>query len=157
LRSSALQSPHDIPAADSRRSRRRRWGLPVLRVTYKEHENDVRLYWFFQDRTVELLKAAGALKVWTFPLDTYYPAVHLLGTCRMGTDPSRSVVDQSHRSHDVPSLFLVDDSSLVTGGRGQPTGTIQALAFRAGAEITRLARAGSWGGVDRRSSLAARA
>ena len=71
--------------------------------------------------------------------------VHLLGTCRMGNDPARSVVDRSHRAHDVPNLFLVDGSSFVTGGRGQPTCTIQALAYRAGAEITRLARAGELG------------
>jgi choline dehydrogenase-like flavoprotein len=121
------------------------WGLPAVRVTYKEHENDVRLYRFFLNLISELLQAAGAVKTWTYPLDTYYPAVHLLGTCRMGNDPRRSVVDRSHRAHDVPNLFLVDGSSLVTCGRGQPTGTIQALAFRAGVEITKLARSGELG------------
>ena len=63
----------------------------------------------------------------------------------MGNDPQRSVIDRSHRTHDVPNLFLVDGSSLVTGGRGQPTGTIQALAFRAGDEISRLAKSGELG------------
>jgi choline dehydrogenase-like flavoprotein len=91
------------------------------------------------------VEAAGAVRRWTFPLDTYYAAVHLLGTCRMGNDPARSVVDRSHRAHDVPNLFLVDGSNLVTRGRGQPTGTIQALAFRAGDEITRLAKTGALG------------
>jgi choline dehydrogenase-like flavoprotein len=42
----------------------------------------------------------------------------------------------------VPNLFICDGSSLVTGGRGQPTMTIQALAFRAADRITTLARAG---------------
>jgi choline dehydrogenase-like flavoprotein len=121
------------------------WGLPATRVTFREHENDVRLYRWFMERNLELLDAAGAVKRWQFPLDTYYPAVHLLGTCRMGNDPTRSVVDRSHRAHDVPNLFLVDGSSFVTGGRGQPTCTIQALAYRAGAEITRLARQGALG------------
>jgi len=121
------------------------WGLPAMRVTFREHENDVRLYRWFMDRNLELLGAAGAVKRWEFPLDTYYPAVHLLGTCRMGNDPARSVVDRSHRAHDVPNLFLVDGSSLVTGSRRQPTCTIQALAYRAGAEIARLARQGALG------------
>ena len=121
------------------------WGLPAIRVTFREHENDVRLYRWFMDRSLELLDAAGAMKRWEFPLDTYYPAVHLLGTCRMGNDPAASVVDRSHRAHDVPNLFLVDGSSFVTGGRGQPTCTIQALGYRAGAEITRLAREGALG------------
>ncbi len=121
------------------------WGLPAIRVTFQEHENDQRLYRWFQDRNLELLAAAGAVQRWEYPLDTYYPAVHLLGTCRMGNDPARSVVDRSHRAHDVPNLFLVDGSSFVTAGRGQPTCTIQALAYRAGAEITRLAREGALG------------
>jgi choline dehydrogenase-like flavoprotein len=121
------------------------WGLPAIRITFREHENDRRLYRFFLDRNLELLEAAGAVRRWAFPLDTYFPAVHLLGTCRMGNDPARSVVDRSHRAHDVPNLFLVDGSSFVTGGRGQPTCTIQALAYRAGDEMTRLARSGELG------------
>jgi choline dehydrogenase-like flavoprotein len=65
---------------------------------------------------------------------------HLLGTCRMGNDPKTSVVDRYHRSHDIPNLFVCDGSSLVTSGRGQPTLTIQALAFRAAEHIARFAR-----------------
>ena len=121
------------------------WGLPAARITFREHPSDQQLYRFFMDRCLELLAAAGAAQWWEFSLDTYYPAVHLLGTCRMGNHPGRSVVDRTHRAHDVPNLFLVDGSSLVTGGRGQPTCTIQALAYRAGAEITRLAKQGVLG------------
>jgi len=60
----------------------------------------------------------------------------------MGNDPSSSVVDRHHRSHEVPNLFVCDGSSLVTSGRGQPTMTIQALAFRAAEHIARFARRG---------------
>jgi hypothetical protein len=45
-------------------------------------------------------------------------------------------------AHDVPNLFVCDGSSLVTSGRGQPTMTIQALAFRAGEHIARFAKRG---------------
>ena len=69
-------------------------------------------------------------------------SVHLLGTCRMGNDPRTSVVDRYHRTHDVPNLFICDGSSLVTSGRGQPTMTIQALAFRAADHIGRFAKRG---------------
>jgi choline dehydrogenase-like flavoprotein len=68
--------------------------------------------------------------------------MHLLGTCRMGDDRRTAVVDRYHRSHDVPNLFVCDGSSLVTSGRGQPTMTIQALAFRAGKHIARFAKRG---------------
>jgi choline dehydrogenase-like flavoprotein len=61
----------------------------------------------------------------------------------MGNDPATSVVDKYHRSHDVPNLFICDGSSLVTSGRGQPTMTIQALAFRAAEYIAGAAKQGT--------------
>jgi choline dehydrogenase-like flavoprotein len=60
----------------------------------------------------------------------------------MGDDPGASVVDRYHRAHEVPNLFICDGSSMVTSGRGQPTMTIQALAFRAAEHIARAARRG---------------
>jgi choline dehydrogenase-like flavoprotein len=60
----------------------------------------------------------------------------------MGNDPKTSVINSDHRTHDVKNLFLCDGSSLVTSGRGQPTMTIEALAFRAADRITALAKRG---------------
>jgi choline dehydrogenase-like flavoprotein len=65
-----------------------------------------------------------------------------MGTCRMGKDPQRSVVDAFNRTHDVPNLFLVDGSSFVTSARQQPTCTIQALAYRAAAHMADYAKRG---------------
>ncbi len=62
--------------------------------------------------------------------------------CRSPGGPNTSVVDKFHRTHDVPNLFLCDGSSLVTGGRGQPTCTIQALAYRAADHISQFAQRG---------------
>jgi len=119
-----------------------RWGLPVPRVTYKDHPDDLKTMSFFQDRAVELLDAAGAQKSWRYPVTESDFSVHLLGTCRIGKDPKRSVINTDHRAHDVPNLFLCDGSSFVTSGRNQPTCTIQALAFRAADRITDLAKRG---------------
>jgi choline dehydrogenase-like flavoprotein len=118
------------------------WGLPALRTTFTEHEHDLRLYKYFQERTRELLTAAGATAMHDTPIEDPSFTVHLLGTCRMGNDPATSVVDKYHRAHDVPNLFIVDGSSFVTSGRGQPTLTIQALAFRAADHIGEFARRG---------------
>jgi choline dehydrogenase-like flavoprotein len=104
------------------------------------------MYRYMFDRGVELLKAAGALRTWGQPPgDDPGLGVHLLGTCRMGNDPRTSVVNASHRAHDVPNLFMVDGSSFVTSGRGQPTLTIQALAFRAADQASRMAKRGELG------------
>jgi choline dehydrogenase-like flavoprotein len=60
----------------------------------------------------------------------------------MGNDPKTSVVDKFHKAHDVPNLFVVDGSNLVTGGRNHPTMTIQALAFRAAENLIKAAKRG---------------
>jgi len=116
------------------------WGMPAIRLTYKDHPDDLSMSRFLQDRAVEIMNAAGAQKVWRADVAERSGGVHLLGTCRMGNDPASSVIDKYHRTHDVPNLFLCDGSSFVTSGRGQPTMTIQALAFRAADHIGRFAR-----------------
>jgi choline dehydrogenase-like flavoprotein len=118
------------------------WGLPALRFTYQDHPDDLATMRFLQGKAVEILEAAGAKRTWADPVQPSTFAVHLLGTCRMGNDARTSVVDRDHRAHDVPNLFLCDGSSLVTSGRGQPTCTIQAIAYRAGEHIAGFARRG---------------
>ena len=87
------------------------------------------------------MDAAGALQVVKSEIGPGNGGVHLLGTCRMGNDPATSVIDKYHRTHDVRNLFLCDGSSLPTSTRGQPTHTIEALAFRAAEHINRFAAA----------------
>jgi choline dehydrogenase-like flavoprotein len=121
------------------------WGLPATRVTYKDHPDDLKTCQYLLDRALELLDATPALRKWSYPVSEQEFAVHLLGTCGMGNDPKTSVINSDHRAHDVPNLFLCDGSSLVTSGRGQPTMTIQALAFRAADRIVSLAKRGELG------------
>jgi choline dehydrogenase-like flavoprotein len=118
-----------------------RWGRPSMRMTYRDHDDDLAIAGFFRDRCEELMDAAGAQKSWSWSVGPSSGGAHLLGTCRMGDDAATSVVDRNHRSHDVPNLFICDGSSLVTSGRGQPTMTIMALAFRAAEHIAKAARA----------------
>jgi choline dehydrogenase-like flavoprotein len=118
------------------------WGLPAIRMTYKDHPDDLKLGAFLRARMMELLDATDAKQKWPNPVEEQDFAYHLLGTCRMGNDPKTSVVNANHRTHDIKNLFLCDGSSLVTSGRGQPTMTIQALAYRAADRISALARSG---------------
>ncbi len=120
-----------------------RWGRPALRTTFMNHPDDIATMQFFVDRSEELMEAVGARNVTSrFAADGQTGGAHLLGTCRMGDDPDFSVVDRYNRAHEVPNLFMVDGSSLVTGGRGQPTMTIMALAFRAADNMISAARRG---------------
>jgi choline dehydrogenase-like flavoprotein len=122
------------------------WGLPALRMTFKDHPNDLKMMEWMKDRAMEILDAAGAKTKWSQPVTEQQFVVHLLGTCRMGNDPKTSVINADHRTHDVANLFLCDGSSLVTSGRGQPTMTIQALAYRAADRFTALAKRGELAG-----------
>jgi choline dehydrogenase-like flavoprotein len=116
------------------------WGIPAMRVTYKDHPDDLKHAAWQRDRAVEIMDAAGAKQIVPGDINETRGGVHLLGTCRMGNDAASSVIDKYHRTHDVKNLFLCDGSSFVTSGRGQPTQTIEALAFRAAEHISRFAR-----------------
>ena len=119
------------------------WGLPAMRITSSAHADDKRNMEFFRQKSIEILEAAGATKVWAPPVGEARGGAHNRGTCRMGNDPKTSVVDKYHKAHDVPNLYIVDGSNLVTGGRNHPTLTIQALAFRASEHIIRNAKDGT--------------
>jgi choline dehydrogenase-like flavoprotein len=118
------------------------WGLPAPRITFQLHPDDSKNLAWIQQRQVEILEAAGAKKIWRYPLDDIGVSRHLMGTMRMGNHPARSVVNRFNRAHDVPNLFIVDGSSFVTSARQQPTATIQALAYRAAEAAASAARKG---------------
>jgi choline dehydrogenase-like flavoprotein len=104
-------------------------GLPAPRVTYRVSDNSRRLLAFHCARAAESLTEAGARTIDSNPM-LRQAGWHILGTARMGTDPSTSVVDPSGRTHDVENLFVVDGSVFVTSGGVNPTSTICALALR---------------------------
>jgi choline dehydrogenase-like flavoprotein len=55
---------------------------------------------------------------------------HLVGGCRMGSDPETSVIDSDHRVWQTPNLFVCDGSVMPTQGSANPALTIMALASR---------------------------
>jgi choline dehydrogenase-like flavoprotein len=74
----------------------------------------------------DVLEAAGATQVcWTGIAST-----HVQGTCRMGSDPDRSVVDADSRVWGVDRLFVGDGSVVPRTMSVNPSLTIMALASR---------------------------
>lgn len=118
------------------------WGLPAILVTFRYHPDDIKTQQWLHRRMIEIFEAAGARKIWGGPGADPGGTFHLMGTCRMGSDPKRSVVNAFSRAHDVPNLWIVDGSNFVTSGRQQPTATIQALAYRASEGIVKSAKSG---------------
>lgn len=115
-------------------------GIPGAKIHYEYSENTKRLSAFHLERAKEAMEAAGASSVSVRRLMTdrsghntgasLMATGHLMGTCRMGSDPSRSVVNQWGQAHDVPNLFVFDGSVFVTSSGFNPTGTICAIALR---------------------------
>lgn len=62
-------------------------------------------------------------------------ATHLMGTCRIGPKPDRSVVGLDFQSHEVKSLYIADSSLFPTNMGVNPQHTILGLATIAGDRI----------------------
>ncbi|HZR81183.1 MAG TPA: GMC family oxidoreductase [Candidatus Binatia bacterium] len=111
-------------------------GIPAPKISYRLGENSRKLMEHGVARATEVIRAAGAKETFAEPL--LRPAGwHLMGTCRMGTDPETSVVNEWGRAHDVKNLFIIDGSVFVTAAAVNPTNTIQALALHVADSIKR--------------------
>ena len=121
-----------------------RLGLPCMRVTYKDHPDDLKnarvpdgaVRW--RSRRQPARSRAGRSRC-----EPQTQSVHLLGTCRMGNDPKTSVIDRYHRAHDVPEPLHLrrQQPRHVRRAVSRPE-TICALAFRAGERIAEFAKRG---------------
>jgi choline dehydrogenase-like flavoprotein len=87
-----------------------------------EHERLDRSLQFSRD----VLLAAGAKQV----LWSGLASTHVQGSCRMGDDPERSVVDRNCESHAVKRLYVGDGSLVPMTMSVNPSLTIMALATR---------------------------
>jgi len=122
-------------------------GFPVARSTYKSHPFELAASAHYGPRLAAILDEMGA--EWTitttspdpgFPYGGFISPVpnskHVMGTARMGTDPSTSVTDPYGRLHDVPNVVVADSSVFVTSSGYGPTLTLVALALRAAKAMT---------------------
>ena len=69
------------------------------------------------------------------PMQVRVATAHQMGGCRMGKDPSTSVVDQHLKYHSLDNLFVVDGSVLPTSLGVNPQETIFGIARWAATHI----------------------
>ncbi len=69
------------------------------------------------------------------PVDLELMTVHMMGTCQMGLDPFRSVVNPHGEAHQVRGLFVSDASVFPTSIGVNPQVTIMALSTRSAFHI----------------------
>lgn len=127
------------------------WGRPAGRVTFRPHRHELVASAHYGAIGEAVLRDAGA--EWAFsstspplgdlgPLELANPlgvapaSRHVMGTCRMGTDPATSVVGPDHRCHDLDNVLVADSSVFVTSTGYGPTLTLATLAMRAAHLLT---------------------
>lgn len=67
--------------------------------------------------------------------DTEYFTAHLMGSCRMHTDPQQGVVGADGQCFELPGLYLADASVLPSPIGVNPQVTIMALALHVGRQL----------------------
>ena len=87
----------------------------------------------FLEAARAIYTALGATGVAEVP--GWQGAGHLMGTHRMGSDPTLSACDQYGRTHDHPNLFLAGAGLFPTVDAANPTLTIAAVSLRTAAHI----------------------
>jgi gluconate 2-dehydrogenase alpha chain len=111
-------------------------GLPLLRMTFDYHDNELRVSDFLVNRAAEIARAldpapqqivAGnrGLHYSIVP----YQSTHNIGGAIMGADPSTSAVNKYLQSWDVSNLFVIGASAFPQNASYNPTGTVGALAY----------------------------
>ena len=126
-------------------------GKPI--ITYNLNAHDLARMQRGVVKLCEVYRAAGAKVVYPFiagtpevrtqedidalgrrtlsPGDVEVTAFHPLGTCRIGTDPRRSVLGPDHQTHEVAGLYVMDGSAVPSSLGVNPQMTIMAMALRA--------------------------
>jgi choline dehydrogenase-like flavoprotein len=114
-----------------------------------DHGNPVPdVHWTVDDRALRTIERANEIQAeilaeldaeitWQVGPEETGPAYHHMGTTRMGTDPTDSVVDPTGRTHDLDNCWIASSSVFPTGGAVNPTLTIAALALRTAEHIDR--------------------
>ena len=120
------------------------WGIPVLNFRCRYGDNEFKMAKDAVESISEIFHGAG-IEIFHKHEEMGEPgrSIHELGTCRMGDDPKKSVLNKWNQSHDIRNLFVVDGSSFVTGGSQNPTLTIMSLSMRACEYLTEEMRKGS--------------
>ena len=88
------------------------------------------------DSADKVESAIGSLK--NEPARYKYTSFHPQGTCRMGRDPKKSVVNPHGETHDVRNLYVADASLLPTSIGYNPSETVYALAHYISDQINKV-------------------
>ena len=109
-----------------------KWGLPVLSFDAELKENEQKMRVDMAQDAVDMLEAAGFKNV--SPWESDYAlgmGIHEMGTARMGTDSSNSVLNKWNQVWDAPNVFVTDGAAMASASCVNPSLTYMAMTARA--------------------------
>jgi choline dehydrogenase-like flavoprotein len=114
-----------------------RWGIPVLRFSFKWSDHERNQARHMQETFRALIKEMGGYPLSEIPsrerdfgLEAGGRIIHEVGVTRMGKDPNTSVLNANCQAHDVKNLFVADGGPFVSNPDKNCTWTILALSMR---------------------------
>lgn len=116
----------EAPATESPR------GAPRIAICYERHP------WFRAESTrmrAQIRRIFAPFPILFFGRSAAPNMGHPMGTCRMGTDPTTSVIDPSGRLWGCPNIYVADTSAFPSSSGVGPSLTVAAHALRVADQI----------------------
>ena len=108
------------------------WGLPTLRVSANFNENENLMNKDMIETATEMLAEFSDATPQTWrQMSVPGEAIHEMGTARMGSSRSSSVLDPFSRMWEAPNVYVTDGSGMVSSACQNPSLTYMALTARA--------------------------
>lgn len=125
-----------LPYHDNRivldKTRRDKWGLPVLAMDCRLRDNELKMRQDMQNDAAEMLETAGATNVNGFDEGYEFGAgIHEMGAARMGRSPKTSVLNRFNQVWDALNVFVTDGACMTSSACQNPSLTYMALTVRA--------------------------
>ena len=126
-----------------------KWGIPALRFHFRWTDAELKQVEHMEQTFTALIETMGGSVTGGHPgpasekISAGGEIIHEVGAARMGSDPSRSVLNQYCQAHDVRNLFVADAAPFVSNPDKNPTLTICALAWRTAEYLAEQMRKGN--------------
>ena len=108
-------------------------GMQGIAIEHNYSRDDRRRRDYLLGHARRVLRKAGGLASYTYPIDSFS---HAVGTLRSASTPEEGVLDSHCRVWGVDNLFVTDGSFMPTSGGVNPSLTIAANALRVAAKIS---------------------
>lgn len=113
-----------------------RHGLPLLRMTFDWHHNDLKMLQYIKSEIDPIAKSLNPdiLRAGYKGMNAHYDVrpyqtTHNVGGAIMGATPKDSVINRYCQSWDVPNVFVLGASAFPQNIQFNPTGLVGALAY----------------------------